>query len=299
MVSNKGKAAGSTPAARTRETAMQSPIAASIIRRLAVASGAAALSIGLIPAGLAVTVPPDDVFVPIAAGKVEYYSTNEALRQGQPVAPPRLSVEFSQPLRIMKRHVSQAEYAACVADGGCRPLHKSQRDDIAPDMPVVGVSWQDATDYAAWLGSRGGHRYRLPTYAEWVHAAGEAFTEDLRLDIYDPNNPATRWLAEYALEAQRKIVADPHPKPFGTFGANKAGVQDTAGNVWDWTDTCYGREYQDADGKVTLPPFENCGVRVVAGSHHSMITDFMRDPKAGACSVGIPPANLGIRLVRE
>jgi len=29
------------------------------------------------------------------------------------------------------------------------------------------------------------------------------------------------------------------------------------------------------------------------------MTGFFRDPKAGACSVGIPPANLGIRLVRS
>lgn len=279
---------------------MQLPTANSVIRRLAVAGGAAALFIGAIPASHAgVAVPPEDAFVQIAAGQVDYYSTDDVLQQGSPIAPPRLNVRFDQPLHIMKRHVSQAEYAACVADGGCRTLHKSQRDDVAPDLPVVGVSWQDATDYAAWLSGRSGHQYRLPTFAEWVHAAGEAFTEDLRLDIYDPDNPATKWLAEYALETQRKkIVTDPNPQPFGAFGVNKAGMQDIGGNVWDWTDTCYGRVFLDAQGQASLPPFENCGVRVVAGSHHSMITDFMRDPKAGACSVGIPPANLGIRLVR-
>jgi hypothetical protein len=43
----------------------------------------------------------------------------------------------------------------------------------------------------------------------------------------------------------------------------------------------------------------NCGLRVVAGPHRSYITDFIRDPKGGACSVGIPPSNLGFRLVRD
>jgi len=90
-----------------------------------------------------------------------------------------------------------------------------------------------------------------------------------------------------------------HAKPFGSFGTNAAGVQDRNGNVWDWTDTCHVRQYLDADGKPILPPTENCGVRVVAGPHPSLMTDFMRDPKSGACSVGVPPANLGIRLVRD
>lgn len=274
--------------------------AASVLRRLAVAGGASLLCIGLVPAGYAnVTVPPNDVFIEIAPGKIEYYSTADVLKQGRPVAPPRLDVKFDQPLYFMKRHVSQAEFAACVQEGGCRALEKSQRTGIAPDLPAVGVSWQDATDYAAWLSSHTGHRYRLPTYAEWAHAAGEAFTEDLRLDIYDSDDPSDRWLAEYALEAQRKLANDPAPKTFGSFGVNAAGVQDIRGNVWDWTNTCYERLFLGEDGEASLPPFENCGVRVVAGSHHSMITDFMRDPKAGACSVGIPPANLGIRLVRE
>ena len=279
-----------------------------LIRRLATAGGVAALSVAMIPAALAATsadsalsdsaTPPRDAFVEIAPGHIEYYSTADVLKQGKPIAPPRLSVHFDQPLHFMKRHVSQAEYAACVQDGGCRQLDKAQRADVAADLPVVGVSWQDATDYAAWLSKRTGHQYRLPTYDEWVHAAGEAFTEDLRLDIYDSDDPSDRWLAEYALEAQRKIATDPSPKPFGTYGVNAAGVQDINGNVWDWTDTCYARVFLGPDGEASLPPFENCGVRVVAGSHYSMITDFMRDPKAGACSVGIPPANLGIRLVR-
>jgi len=259
-----------------------------------------ALLVGSAPlVSASVLTPPDDAFVEISPGRVAYHSTADVLKQGRPIAPPKLEFEFDRPILFMKRHVSQAEYAACVADDGCRPLDKAHRDQRSPDLAVVGVSWQDATDYATWLSQRKGVNYRLPTYSEWVHAAGERFTEELRLDIYDSENPAERWLAEYALEAQRKIATDPKLKPFGAYGENAAGVQDINGNVWDWTDTCYERIFLGPDGEPSLPPFENCGVRLVAGSHHSMITDFMRDPKAGACSVGIPPSNLGIRLVRE
>ena len=43
----------------------------------------------------------------------------------------------------------------------------------------------------------------------------------------------------------------------------------------------------------------NCGVRVVEGQHRSYVTDFIRDARAGGCAAGIPPSNLGFRLVRE
>lgn len=269
----------------------------SVLFRPALAGGLAAAALSLVAAGGALA-GEADAFVAIPPGKVEYYSTAERLMNGKPTTPERVVAEFAEPLYIMKRQVSQAEYAECVRAKGCRPLDKQLRDDVSPELPVVGVSWQDATDYARWYGSRTGREYRLPTYAEWVHAAGEAFKEELRLDIHDPDNPAQRWLAEYALEARRAIVEDPRPKPFGTFGTNAAGVQDLNGNVWEWTDTCQERQYVGENGEPLLPPNLNCGVRVVAGSHYSLITDFIRNPKGGACSVGIPPANLGIRLVR-
>jgi Uncharacterized conserved protein len=242
---------------------------------------------------------PDDLLVLIPPGQVEYDSIAETLKNGRPTAPQRVSRHFDRPLYVMKRQVSQAEFAQCVKEKACKVLDREVREDVSPDHPVVGVSWTDATDYARWYSKRTGRTYRLPTYAEWVHIAGEAFKESQRVNVYDSNNPAQQWLAEYALEAQRQSVSDPAPKPFGHYGSNKAGVQDLNGNVWEWTNTCSARVYLGDDGKNLLPPSENCGVRVVAGSHYSLITDFMRDPKSGACSVGIPPANLGIRLVRD
>ena len=37
--------------------------------------------------------------------------------------------------------------------------------------PVIEVSWEDATAYAAWLSEETGARYRLPSEAEWEYAA--------------------------------------------------------------------------------------------------------------------------------
>lgn len=44
---------------------------------------------------------------------------------------------------------------------------------------------------------------------------------------------------------------------------------------------------------------ENCGVRIANGRHRGYVPDFIRDARSGGCAAGIPPANLGFRLVRE
>jgi hypothetical protein len=53
----------------------------------------------------------------------------------------------------------------------------------------------------------------------------------------------------------------------------------------------------NASGVLSKNP--NCGVRVAEGQHRSYVTDFIRDARAGGCSAGLPPSNLGFRLVRE
>ena len=91
--------------------------------------------------------------------------------------------------------------------------------------------------------------------------------------------------------------ADERLKPLGAFGANEYGVYDLSGNVWEWTDSCFVRYAVGPSGVEAR--HDNCGVRVVEGEHRTYITDFIRDARAGGCSVGKPPSHLGVRLVRE
>lgn len=231
--------------------------------------------------------------IELAPGSVRYRRAGDFTRAAKPAEAPLETVRITQPLSIMKHQVTGADYQRCVDDGACRAGAAAK-----PDHPAIQISWRDADAYAAWLSRKTGDTYRLPTDEEWAYAAGSRYQDD-GLPV-DADDPSRRWLARYEREANlRASDVDSEPRPFGAFGANEHGLLDIGGNVWEWTNTCFIRTALDAAGKLAASPTANCGVRVVEGQHRSYVSDFIRDARAGGCAAGIPPANLGFRLVRD
>lgn len=109
------------------------------------------------------------------------------------------------------------------------------------DHPVVCLSWNDAAAYAAWLSSRTGKTYRLPTVEEVRYAAlgGETtpywWGADIGKGRANCRSCGSKW--------DGRSTA-----PAGAFQANRYGVLDAVGNVWLWTQTCH----DDACGERML-----------------------------------------------
>lgn len=259
---------------------------------LALALGAIALQTLPMP-WAAPAIAPETVTLP--PGQVSYRVEGHFFIHGNPVDAPLADIAIEAPLTMMKYQVTAADYALCVADGACAPAEP--KNPGRGNIPVTGVNYGDATAYAAWLSARTGQTWTLPTDAQWAYAAGSHFTDDA-LNIDDASNPALRWLADYRKEAERKAEADPTPRPLGAYGENEFGLADMGGNVWEWTDTCHRRVHVDPAGKI-LSEQPACTIRVLEGKHRASMSYFIRDAKSGGCSVGLPPDNLGFRLVRQ
>jgi formylglycine-generating enzyme len=102
-----------------------------------------------------------------------------------------------------------------------------------PSHPVTQVSWNDANAYAKWKGKR------LPTQWEWEHAAKNAesttkqytWGDDL---IVAGKYKANTWQGSFPYQNTKEDGYE-YTSPVGVFGANKLGLTDMGGNVWQWT----------------------------------------------------------------
>ena len=77
-----------------------------------------------------------------------------------------------RPLRVGRTPVTNMEYAWFLAAGRAPdPPWWRDPDFWDPAQPVVGVTWFEAMAYSVWLCETVGGHWRLPTEAEWEHAA--------------------------------------------------------------------------------------------------------------------------------
>ena len=145
---------------------------------------------------------------------------------GTPQERPQHSVTV-QTFLMDRAEVTNEEYAEFVRDRNYEaPSHwlRGKPLPLQEKWPVVNVSPLDAEAFAQWRSSRDGVTYRLPTEEEWEYAARSG-------GVYKAYPWGDRW------EDGRAVVKEADAKPVGSFteGANRWGVVDLIGNVWEWT----------------------------------------------------------------
>ncbi len=118
--------------------------------------------------------------------------------------------------------------------------------DQEDDHPVVGVSWNDAKAFCAWLSKREGLNYRLPTEAEWEYAArggeegGLWFWGNVEVAAQGKINAAGQdegvvW--DWVFDGLKDGYT--YTAPCGTYAPNGYGLFDMIGNVCEWVEDRY------------------------------------------------------------
>ncbi|WP_089727730.1 SUMF1/EgtB/PvdO family nonheme iron enzyme [Candidatus Thiosymbion oneisti] len=168
--------------------------------------------------------------------------------------------------------------------------------------PVIDVSWQDATAYAAWLSDQTGQSYRLPTEAEWEYAA-RAGTSTLFWtgDCIHTDQANYNGNEDYNGCGAKTGMWQGQTVPAGSLPANPWGLHETAGNVYEWTQDCWHKNYQGApsDGSAWgQGNGGNCAGRVVRGGGWDFPPQFLRSAFRYWLTSDGADDILGIRLAR-
>ena len=121
----------------------------------------------------------------------QYRADGEFYRGIHPVDAPLTTVVESEPLVIMKYQVTMSDYGACVLDGLCAPAAATAPPNA--NVPVTGVSYDDAATYARWLSEKTGDYWTLPSDRNLAFAAGTLFPDDASGLDPENTNPALKW----------------------------------------------------------------------------------------------------------
>ena len=113
------------------------------------------------------------------------------------------------------------------------------------NYPVTGLNWDSATAYCNWISAKTGKTYRLPTEAEWEKAArgadqrrypwGNSIDHSYANFVGSQSYDTVHEVGFYDGTSRGEQKTHSNASPYGAF--------DMAGNLMEWCQDCYARDY--------------------------------------------------------
>lgn len=166
------------------------------------------------------------------------------------------------------------------------------------DHPVVHISWADAEAYCTWAGRR------LPTEAEWEHAArgglhGARYCWGDELRGADGELQCNIWRGSFP-DQHDEGKQFGGTRAVGSYSANGYGMYDMSGNVWEWCHDWYlPKYYQFSPSHDPRGPKVGRG-RVMRGGSYLCHDSYCNRYRVAARSFAPPDSasgNCGFRTV--
>jgi formylglycine-generating enzyme required for sulfatase activity len=188
---------------------------------------------------------------------------------------------------ISKYEITQAQYATIMA--------RNPSAIIDSMLPVDSVNWDEAKNFCTKLTSRlsslGFARFRLPTEKEWEYAC-RAGTQSAYC-----SGEGERALLKVAWYSQVGSESASRTKPVGQFEANRWGIHDMHGNVWEWCEDSY--VIHPISEEVDPNSLSSSPCRALRGGSFNMYPSYCRS----ASRRGEPPQirrnDIGFRIVMD
>lgn len=171
---------------------------------------------------------------------------------------PKHTVKISKPFAMARTEVTQRQWKAIM---GANP---SSNIACGDDCPVENVTFSQANQFLSKVSQLSGHRYRLPSEAEWEYACRSG-----REQKYCGGDQVES--AGWTLENSDFSI-----HPVGQKQPNAWGLLDMTGNVWEWVRDCYIENYQDALGDASARTRGECNYFVIRGGAANAISGYGR-----------------------
>ena len=228
-------------------------------------------------------------FVRIRAGSFEMGSNEDG--DEKPVHQVKISRDFC----LGKYEVRQGEWKQVMGSflpsrtelqWGCNPLKPEFYGD---NKPVVCVSYKEVESFIQRLNVKEGtSKYRLPTEAEWEYAA-RAGTKSK----YSFGDDVGQ-LGKYAWFDKN---SNNQTHPVGGKDPNPWGLYDMHGNVWEWVQDWYDRDYYKRSASTDPKgPDKQGDFRVVRGGCWAVSAGNLRSADRGSLTPEGRGSDVGFRL---
>lgn len=202
---------------------------------------------------------------------------------------PTRTVSVRRMFGIGKYEVTFKEWDACVAVGSCLAAPSDQGWGRG-NRPVINVSWDDTQEFVRWLTKKTGERYHLPSEAQWEYAARArsntkyAWGDSLGDNQANCKGCGSKWGGD-------------RTAPAGSFRKNAFGLHDMHGNVWEWMEDCWHRNYRRAPKDERAWTGGACQQTVLRGGSFSENADYSSSSRR-ARYFSAPRYNFGFRVAR-
>ena len=197
---------------------------------------------------------------------------------------------FVNAFRVMEHEVTWALYQKCIDDNACPDKQKDKA--IGLSHPVTEVSWQEiTTHFIPWFNLKTNSKFRLPSEAEWEYVARASSESSYHWGDEPELGLANCW-------GCGSVWDNLSTAPVKSFPANKFGVFDMHGNVWEWTADCYA--YYDTltfrDSRANIE--KGCDRRVIRGGGYRFRPMFMDASFRGRDFAHVTSNSDGFRLAQ-